>query len=1445
MSQLTALAFHPPRTRFWFVGLLLLIMMVSSTYTAQAQAQTCRDVNQITVCGDQLTELTSNGGGFKLVGNVKIGPKGSAAVVQVRNTGSVFDGTILAENITQPTYFHFNQTDPNTGTTDFIIGEVFFINDPTGLAFFSTFVFDHAPAGGEVTAGRLFVDTTTGRIFLPADGAVPIFTQRGVKRNEAYRLSFITRLGAEVFFKDGGTVNELTRANGEYDLFAKKFKATVPIALKIGDSAENPNLEITMRAEWGDNGALTTATIDAFKFSLGGLLMDVSGVVVKGKQGSTPAEFEAATVKVLKSDNPSVPNLDPTDASLIFAFTKLKYKQGIWEIGGVEVPVKDWEFGSAFKMTSQTLGIVSEQGVQSLQIKSTMQFGTGTDASKLPVVLKIGRAQDSNGQFKPVFQAGLTNFNPKLGVMTFKLQNASFEGNGANDFWGIKATNVDLQWPAYLGGKTAAGVGDFQLGIGNDKKVKFKLGNGTVGLPQLENNVFVANLQATVGVVQETMVMTGTGTFALKLPGNQNSAGIVGQAILRYNREVNATPQSQQVTASALNAPHKTCFGPGKTIVTCPGTTAPPPTGPKAFEMKLAGFEVKVAGFKFTVVNPRGLDDGGFAVDTAALSLPTGLSAQNVSPSGLLVQGLAVTGNGDFSIQGGGVELPTISVGNLQLVALRGTFVKNTTTGNYEFQAGGKLPLPGAEPGSGNSGISLNVIIRTTTTGNFAGMGVKVEVFSPPLPAIPLGNSGLVLTRITGSFDINNGTATIGLGVTAASQFGIPLGGLGTLPIAKADGDITVQFNPFKFTGTVSLTVLIFEVANASVRIGDGEGFAGGNGMNAAVNVNLVVVKGNFNLRVGKGTPSDPNKRRFALSAGWEIGVDKNQFAPGLPPIDLKGSTVNFTGGIFTDNNFSPARETTGLKGTRCGIVLCVGVFINFQANSNGGNFFDFTGLDKYVLVPAAVVRAAAANGEAGFGSRALSVTEAESAGLVLAAAQINGTEQILQDIIDVPLDTTTMLVAGINHKEGSPVVSLILPDGVTKLTEATVDKVNTEFLRETSPISGTNLLFVVKNAAPGTYKIVVDNAPAQYDKVSYTLNQLPTVSITGVTCGGSDLPGLTITCANGVVAADASSPTATSATVNWTSSDIDSPNALVSVGYVTDTGDKNNVDFSAITIVKENLPLGAGSHTEDLSEVGTGKYRLVAIIDDDQNGAVYAVSDVVVTVDDKRPPAVPTGLTTTPQAGELLVKWTQNSERDLAGYEIGFGLVDDTSQFVYTRTMGPKVVLTGTNNIVDAKIWGLADNTPVFYGLRAYDFSGNYSAWTPLQRATPWALSPNTWTPTPGGVGAATVEIGFDVPLKADTLDTLLTVLDANNNPVPGSTYLLVDFDGTKAVGVGFAPNGAVSGSFKAVLKGGANGVQAEDGRTMGGDYTWSFTLDAPVPGSSIYLPLVSTRTQ
>lgn len=70
----------------------------------------------------------------------------------------------------------------------------------------------------------------------------------------------------------------------------------------------------------------------------------------------------------------------------------------------------------------------------------------------------------------------------------------------------------------------------------------------------------------------------------------------------------------------------------------------------------------------------------------------------------------------------------------------------------------------------------------------------------------------------------------------------------------------------------------------------------------------------------------------------------------------------------------------------------------------------------------------------------------------------------------------------------------------------------------------------------------------------------------------------------------------------------------------------------------------------------------------------------------------------------------------------LGFGLVNNPNQFVYTLNMGPKEVMTGTNNIVDAKIWGLQDTVTIFYGLRAY-YSRGYRA-----NSRPHVLSSACW---------------------------------------------------------------------------------------------------------------------
>ena len=128
-----------------------------------------------------------------------------------------------------------------------------------------------------------------------------------------------------------------------------------------------------------------------------------------------------------------------------------------------------------------------------------------------------------------------------------------------------------------------------------------------------------------------------------------------------------------------------------------------------------------------------------------------------------------------------------------------------------------------------------------------------------------------------------------------------------------------------------------------------------------------------------------------------------------------------------------------------------------------------------------------------------------------------------------------------------------------------------------------------MRGATPGQYQLLIDNAPAEYEDVSYTLNEAPTVTINSVTCGGTNVAGITVTCANAVNAATVMAPDASGATVAWNVSDMDSITATVNVGYVVDNGDPSTVSAADVTILSENLPLGAGTYTEDLTRIGSG----------------------------------------------------------------------------------------------------------------------------------------------------------------------------------------------------------------------------------------------------------------
>jgi hypothetical protein len=1369
---------------------LIVLVALGMFAAARAQGQICRDVVNLTICGDELVQETSQGE-FRLADNIKIGPRGGPMLLALDNREISFGGgsaPLRAEftHVIQPGLL---------GATDIAVGSMRWINDPAGTALLqSHLVADPRDPGNlsKVLIGVMHVDVVNQRVFIPAPGSVPRDQAAGIERNSNMLFPFMDRAGLRAFFKDGGTIGEFKTIDAAFDLKTKKFNGALPLNLKLSASDENPTLRVTLRTTFDERGQFS-GSVDGFKVRLGGLLAEAKGVVLR------IGEFEAATVDILKSDNPDVPSLDPANPQLIFRFEKLKYKDGQFTIGGGAVGVVDFVFGDSFKLTKQTLGISTDSATKTafFTINSTLVFGNVLQsATQVPVQVKIG-ATKVGGTTKPIIQATLTELTPKIGSLTLKLKNVSLLGDPQQNFFGLQAQTVDLQWPAHLGSKTAAGIQGLKLGVNRDKKLIFELAGGTVGLPEYDSGALRVSLQATISVLNNVVTFNAKGTATVKLQGNGSVAPTV-DLFLRGGAGVADT--------CAPNA--SGCL--------------------KRFELKLSAFELGLAGFKLGLASPRGLEDGGFAADKATLSVPTGLGAV-----GGEVNGLQIHGDGTVQIAGGGIEIPPIQLGGFQFVGLKGFFAKNAT-GGYEFKASGTFPLPGIEPGAGKSGIAATVTIRTKADGGLQGLGVEV-IFSAT-PGIPIGSTGMELTSIGGKFDVESGTVQIGVSMrasTTARLIGIPL--------ASIDGNATLQLNPFRFTANAKLSVLVFSVAQASLGIGDGQGFSGGPGFNVSFSVNAVIVKGEAKLRLGNVTVNGVKKLRVAASASYRIGIDKGQFGFLLPPFEINLASIAFQGGTFTDRRSSPTRETAGLLGHIKVGPFGASLFVDLSKKLSQSGFVSIANADKLTLIEAARVRALAAQGVPGYTSYALSAAEARTLGLRAAPGAV-----VQQETIPIVITQTSTLVAGIHYTSGNPSIRLLLPNGGGELNAGNVcvmtdtnrcDNATRVLVRSADPVKGDELAFIVKGAAPGTYTLVIDNAPADYSKVSYQLNEAPTASITSTACAVGSIPGVTVRC-NGVTGGG-------QVALAWSTADLDSPEAKVSIGYAKVQAD-GTVDPADMQLLAEGRLLGSGNLTWNLGEVPTGKYKLLVRVEDGSNAPVDAISPLLVEVTDQRAPAVPTGLVGKPLPGELLVNWNQNAERDLGGYEIGFGIVrvgvpDSATNFVYSRNMGPKeVVITGTQ-VVDAKLWGLKDDEQIFFGIRAYDQSNNFSGWSLLQRAKPWPLAPDAWTPTPGGEGATstTVEVVFAMPLQAASLSGGLQVQRVNGAPVAGTLTLIRNLDGSQVIGLRFTPAAPLTDgvTYTAVLNGGVGGITALDGRQMPEDYRWSFSTR----NQKLFLPRVA----
>ena len=115
-------------------------------------------------------------------------------------------------------------------------------------------------------------------------------------------------------------------------------------------------------------------------------------------------------------------------------------------------------------------------------------------------------------------------------------------------------------------------------------------------------------------------------------------------------------------------------------------------------------------------------------------------------------------------------------------------------------------------------------------------------------------------------------------------------------------------------------------------------------------------------------------------------------------------------------------------------------------------------------------------------------------------------------------------------------------------------------------------------------------------------------------------------------------------------------------------------------------------------------------------NFGVTIDTDATPPPPDTTPPAAPTGLTATGGDGQIVLDWANNSEPDLAGYNVHRGT---TSGGPYSQVNS---TLVTTSAYTDQAV---ANGTPYFYVVTAVDLSTNQSANSNEASATPQAAPP------------------------------------------------------------------------------------------------------------------------
>ena len=622
-----------------------------------------------------------------------------------------------------------------------------------------------------------------------------------------------------------------------------------------------------------------------------------------------------------------------------------------------------------------------------------------------------------------------------------------------------------------------------------------------------------------------------------------------------------------------------------------------------------------------------------------------------------------------------------------------------------------KLALPSiGDSATGNAAITSAFKICQTSLRE-----VKLAFQSPV--GIPIANSGLFLTGLSGEVDLypSHTTITFGIDIQAAAA--------GDGGLLKVHGDVTID--------TRGLFTLQAQGSLLKGTIGvNGNLWVGWSPLDIGFKVQLRYPQNNpwvtglmrAHMWQGQGWQHryawlpDNNDTHVAAEISATITIKKAQIFSwwfiDIPPSDI-ALGIDLAFGQFCTNDACTSYEW-GVKGKLTVAGYDIGVYYGFDHG------FDFIlGNDGHVLIDQANGATDVPQTRAALGSGAPLTVRA-------APPVVNGTA-----LIPITINGGVQsALFGLGWQAGGPHLSLITPDGV-EITAA-----NAASNGATIATTLNNTLLGVRAPKPGQWQAKISGLSGDgiehYKFISFTNHGAPVADNADIALTP------TATDENGT----------TTYHITWHAPAGTPAPATISLfarrAKTVPEAEPTNLDED-VPIV-QHLPFTRGAYDWATTGLANGSYQLTARIDDGINTIPASVNDdpcsaggglptlhafdanrfpgtVVITatgsvmLNDTAPPPTPSGLALTGVDGAILARWDAPTSAKVAAYRVRWGRPSGVSTIVLLDVHEQRVTATTAPTL---RLGGLENGTPYGVEIAALDANGNESALTPFSIATP-----------------------------------------------------------------------------------------------------------------------------